>query len=92
MTEKHGLATFVHEGLGWTLADQSLDGSVIEWLCVDADGVKIVNVCKPPTSQMISINQSIFIRVTSKHKHKKYEDKKKKYKTAGRRRVDLPVI
>ena len=49
---KHIVVTFVHEGLGWTLADQSLDGSV-EWLCVDVDGIKIVNVYKPPTSRMI---------------------------------------
>ena len=37
------------------------------------------------------INRYLFA-VTSKHKHNKYEDKKKKYKTAGRRRVDLSVI
>ena len=54
MSRKHGLATFVHEELGWTLADQSLDGSVVEWLLVDVDGAKIVNVYKPPTSRMIS--------------------------------------
>ena len=54
MIRKHGLATFVHEGLGWTFADQSLDGSVVEWLSVDVDGVKIVQVYKQPTSRMIS--------------------------------------
>ena len=54
MSRKHGLATFVHEGLGWTFADQSPDGSVVEWLCVDVDGVKIVNFYKPPTSRMTS--------------------------------------
>ena len=53
MSRKHCLATFVHEGLGWTLVDQSSDGSVAEWLCVDIDGVKIVNIYKPPTSRMI---------------------------------------
>ena len=47
-SRKHSLATFVHEGLGWTLADQSLDRSVVEWLSVDVDGVKIVNVYEPP--------------------------------------------
>ena len=54
MSRKHGLATFVHEGPGWTLADQSLDGSVVEWLCVDVDGIKTVNFYKPPTSRMAS--------------------------------------
>ena len=54
MSRKHGLATFVHKGLGWTLADQSLDGSAVTWLCVDVDGVKIVSVYKPPTSRMTS--------------------------------------
>ena len=52
MSRKHGLATFVPEGLGWTLADPSLGRSVVEWLCVDVDGVKIVSVYKPPTSRM----------------------------------------
>ena len=53
MSRKHGLATFVHEGLGWTFADQSPDGLVVEWLCVDVDGVKIVNVYKPPAARTI---------------------------------------
>ena len=52
MSWKYGLATFVHEGFGWTLADQSLDGSVVGCLCVDVDGVTIINVYKPPTSRM----------------------------------------
>ena len=58
MSRKHGLATCVHEGFGWTLADQSLEGSVVEWLCWDVDGVKIVVVdgvkMVTPTSRMIS--------------------------------------
>ena len=60
MSRKHGLATFVHERLGCTLTDQSLDGSVVEWLCVDVDGVKIANVYKPPTSRMIPSAISVF--------------------------------
>ena len=51
-SRKHGLATFVHETLSWTLVDQSPDGSAIERLCVDVDGVKITNVYKPPTTQL----------------------------------------
>ena len=60
MSTKHGLATFVHEGLGSTLADQSPDGSVVEWLCVYVDGVKIVIVYKPPTSLMTSSAIPVF--------------------------------
>ena len=48
LSRKHGLATFIHEKLNWTLADHSLEGSATEWLCVDVNGVNIVNVYKPP--------------------------------------------
>ena len=47
----HGLATFVHERLKWTLVDQSPFTSETEWLCVDVDGYKIVNVYKPTPLQ-----------------------------------------
>ena len=39
---------FVHERLKWTLFDQSPPTSDTEWLCVDVDKYKIVNVYKPP--------------------------------------------
>ena len=45
-SRKHGLATFVHERLRYTLLEQSPPTSEIEWLCVDVDGYKIVNVYK----------------------------------------------
>ena len=48
LSRKHGLATFVHERLRYTFLDQSPPTSEIEWLCVDVDGYKIVNVYKPP--------------------------------------------
>ena len=48
LSRKHGLATFVHERLRYTLLDQSPPTSEIEWLCVDVDGYKIVNIYKPP--------------------------------------------
>ena len=51
-SRKHILATFVHEKLSWILVDQSSEKSAIEWLCVDTDGCKIVNLYKPPTSQL----------------------------------------
>ena len=52
LNRKHGIATFVHNNLSWTLADQSPDGSAIEWICINADGVKIVNIYKPPTERL----------------------------------------
>ena len=48
LSRKHGIATFVHERQKWTLFDQSPPTSETEWLCVDVDGYKIVNVYKPP--------------------------------------------
>ena len=48
LSRKHGLATFVHERLPWTLVSQSPVTSEIEWLCVDVDDYKIVNIYKPP--------------------------------------------
>ena len=48
LSRKHGLATFVHERLRYTLLDQSPPTSEIEWLFVNVDGYKIVNVYKPP--------------------------------------------
>ena len=60
LSRKHGLATFVHERLRFTLLNQSPPTSEIEWLCVDVDGYKIVNVycashrqrdCEPWISQ-----------------------------------------
>ena len=52
-SRKYGLATFVHERFKWIFADQSLEGWVTEWLCVDVDGCKIVNIYKPPNLQLI---------------------------------------
>ena len=46
---------FVHERLKWTLYDQSPTTSDTEWLCVDVDGYKIVNIYKlPPTRLQVS--------------------------------------
>ena len=52
LSRKHGLATFVHEWLKWTLFDQSLMTSETEWLWVDVDGYKIINIYKPPPTQL----------------------------------------
>ena len=60
LSRKHGLATFVHQPLRYTLLDQSPLTSEIEWLCVDVDGHKIVNVYKPPPTQLRTLNLPVF--------------------------------
>ena len=52
LSRKHGLATFVHKRLKWTLYDQYPTTSETEWLCVDVDGYKIVNIYKPPPKRL----------------------------------------
>ena len=52
LSRKHGLATFFHERLRYTLLNQSLPISEIEWLSMDVDGYKIVNVYKAPPKQL----------------------------------------
>ena len=42
---------FVHEQFKWTFVNQSLEGSGIEWLCMDVDGCKIFNIYKPSNLQ-----------------------------------------
>ena len=60
LSRKHGLATFVHERLRYTLLDQSPPTSEIEWLCMDIDGYKIVNVYKPPPTRLWTLNLPVF--------------------------------
>ena len=58
LSRKYCLATFVHDRLKWTLVDQSPATSKTEWLCVDVDGYRIVNVYKPPPRRLqASISQ-----------------------------------
>jgi len=52
LSRNHGLTTFVHERLEWSLVDQSPEQSETEWLCVDVAAYKIINVCKPLPSQL----------------------------------------
>ena len=61
LSRKLSFATFVHEKLSWTLVNQCSESSTIEWLCVDTDGCKIVNVYKPPTLQLTVIAISMFL-------------------------------
>jgi len=44
LSRNHGLATFVHERLEWSLVDQSPEQSETEWLCADVAGYKIINI------------------------------------------------
>ena len=61
LSRKHGLATFVHQRLRNTLLDQSPPTSEIEWLCVDIDGYKIVNVYKPPPTRLRTLDLPVFL-------------------------------
>ena len=56
----HGLAMFVHERLRHTLLDQSPPTSEMEWLCVDVDGYKIVNIYKPPPTRLQTLDLPVF--------------------------------
>ena len=44
LSRKHGLAAVIHDRLKWILVDQSPTTLESEWLCVDVDGYRIVNV------------------------------------------------
>ena len=59
-SRKHGLATFILERLKHTFLKQSPLKSKTEWLCVDADGYKIVNVYKPPPTQPQASDLQVF--------------------------------
>ena len=60
LSRKHGLATFVHKRLRYTLLDQSPPTSEIEWLCVDVDGYKIVNVYKLLPTPLRTLDLPVF--------------------------------
>ena len=60
LSRKHGIAMFVHEQLSWSLVGQSPNTSEIEWLCIDIEGYKIINVYKPPPSQMLPTAIPVF--------------------------------
>ena len=59
-SRKDGVATFVHEQLRYTLLDQSSQISVIDWLCVNVDGYKIVNVYKPQPTRLRTLDIPVF--------------------------------
>ena len=61
LSRKHGFATFVHERLRYLLFDQSPPTSEIEWLCVNVDSYKIVNVYKPPPTRLRTLDLPVFL-------------------------------
>ena len=60
LSRKHGLAMFVHQQLRYMLLNQSPLTSEIEWLCVDVDGYKIVNVYKPLPTRLRTLDLPVF--------------------------------
>ena len=46
--------------LKWTLAGQSPATPETEWLCVDVDGYRIVNVYKPPPTRLQASDLPVF--------------------------------
>ena len=60
LSRKHGLATFVHNWLKWTLVDQSPATPETDRLCVNVDGYRIVNVYKPPPTRPQSSDLPMF--------------------------------
>ena len=60
LSRKHSLATLVYERLRYTLLDQSTLTSEIEWLFVDVDGYKIVNVYKPSPTRLQTLDLPVF--------------------------------
>ena len=56
----HGLASFVHDRLKWTFVDQSPATSETEWLCMDVDECRIVNVYKPPPTRLQASDLPMF--------------------------------
>ena len=59
LSRRHELVMFVHEQLRYTLLDQSPLTWEIEWLFVDVDRYKIVNVYKPLT-QLRTLDLPVF--------------------------------
>ena len=60
LSRKHGLTMFVYERIRYILLDQSPPTLEIEWLCVDVDGYKIINVYKAPPTQLQSLDLPVF--------------------------------
>ena len=60
LSRKHCLATFVHDRLKWTLVGQSPVTSETEWLRVDVDGYRILNVYKLLSTRLQASDLPVF--------------------------------
>ena len=60
LSRKHGFDTFVHDRLKWNLVDQSPAKLETEWLCVDVNGYRIVNVYKSPPTRLQASDLPVF--------------------------------
>ena len=100
LSRKHGLATSVHERLRYTLLDQSPPILEIEWLCVDTDGYKIVNVHKLPPTRLRTLDLPVFPHpclyagnFNCRHADWGYDDNSPDGKRpAGRASVNCPAL
>ena len=60
ISRRHGLASFVRNNLSWKLSDSSGEDSDIEWQCINVEGYNIVNIYKPPPSQLMLTSLPVF--------------------------------
>jgi exonuclease III len=54
MSNVHGTATFIKSSLKWKPVDTVQSGRTTEWSAVEIDNVIVINVYKPPTTQLTS--------------------------------------
>ena len=52
LSKQHGVATFVRTEISWSATSQSPPGSNIEWLVTKIQETSVVNVYKPPPSEL----------------------------------------
>ncbi|KAI4827516.1 hypothetical protein KUCAC02_030905, partial [Chaenocephalus aceratus] len=51
-SKQHGVATFVRTEISWSASSQSPPGSNIEWLVTKIQETSVINVYKPPPSEL----------------------------------------
>ena len=51
-SKQHGVATFVRSEISWSASSQSPPGANIEWLVTKIQDTSVVNVYKPPPSEL----------------------------------------
>ena len=65
LNRKHGLAMFVHKRLKWAFLSLSPPTSETEWLCVDVDGYKIVNVVIDIDNMLSGLRELVIEEISS---------------------------